>query len=379
MTHFWKWLTLSMACAALAYGALIGLTALVLPWNPAQFDTAVVNTTERGWVNEARYFMLNRKAFAEADDDIVIIGASNARDPFRPEIIESELPGWDVSNASLSGAMIDEIADAVDLVYLSKETATDGRTVFVIALNYLQFVPVSRPEGADNPLATEAMRGGQFERRGERLRPRYPRPVERTVEAVFRPQAIVASLPRRAFRAVFVNPDLPAVKNLVDRFRGDDPLSRWTETIGEHPDLDALNVPPDVQQALLEQRLAGLGGDGALPPEGFRRLEDMISRIRARGDAVVVLDLPLPEWHLAGVPLADASYRSGVADVVSRHPGSEVEFVSLRAFNDPDNFFDSGHAKPRLWPTMSRRLADMLAASPVLAKPAGVSSSDPRD
>lgn len=379
MTHFWKWLALSTACAALAYGALIGLTALVLPWNPVQFDTAVVNTTERGWVNEARYFVLNRKAFAEPDDDIVIIGASNARDPFRPDIMESELPGWDVSNASLSGAMIDEVADAVDLYYLAKETGADGRTVFVIALNYLQFVPPNRPEGADNPLATEAMRGGLFERSEGRLRPLYPRPVERTVEAVFRPQALVASLPRRAFRAVFVNPDLPAVKNLVDRFRGDDPLSRWTETIGEHPDLNALNVPPDVQHALLEQRLAGMGGDGALPPDGFDRLAELIDRIRARGDAVVILDLPLPEWHLAGVPLADASYRSGVEAVVSRYPGPGVDFLSLRAFNDPGNFFDSAHAKPRLWPVMSRRLADMLEASPALAEPAGPASAGPGD
>lgn len=379
MTHFWKWLALSTALAALVYGALIGLTAFVLPWNPVQFDTAVVNTTERGWVNEARYFVLNRKAFAEADDDIVIIGASNARDPFRPDLMEAELTGWDVSNASLSGAMIDEVADAVDLFYLAKETGADGRTVFVIALNYLQFVPPNRPEGADNPLATEAMRGGLFERSEGRLRPLYPRPVERTVEAVFRPQALVASLPRRAFRAVFVNPDLPAVKNLVDRFRGDDPLSRWTETIGEHPDLNALNVPPDVQQALLEQRLAGMGGDRALPPDGFGRLAELIARIRSRGDAVVILDLPLPEWHLAGVPLADASYRSGVEAVAARHPRAEVDFLSLRGFNDPDNFFDSAHAKPRLWPVMSRRLAEMLAASPTMGETAPASSAGPRD
>jgi hypothetical protein len=379
VTHFWKWLALSTAFAALAYGALIGLTAFVLPWNPAQFDTAVVNSTERGWVNEARYFVLNRKAFAEADDDIVIIGASNARDPFRPDLMEADLTGWDVSNASLSGAMIDEVADAVDLYYLAKDAGSDGRTVFVIALNYLQFVPPNRPEGADNPLATEAMRGGLFERSEGRLRPLYPRPVERTVEAVFRPQALVASLPRRAFRAVFVNPDLPAVKNLVDRFRDDDPLSRWTETIGEHPDLDALNVPPDVQQALLEQRLAGMGGDRALPPDGFRSLAELIARIRSRGDAVVILDLPLPEWHLAGVPLADASYRSGVEAVVARHPRDEADFLSLRAFNDPDNFFDSAHAKPRLWPVMSRRLAEMLAASPTLGESAPAASAGSHD
>lgn len=376
MTHFWKWLAVSTACAALAYGALIGLSAFALPWNPAQFDTAVVNTTERGWVNEARYFVLNRKAFDDTDSDIVVIGASNARDPFRPDLMEAKLPGWDVSNASLSGAMVDEIADAVDLIYLETGPESDGRTVFVICLNYLQFVPVERPRGADNPLATEAMRGGLMERRDGRLHARYPEPVERTVEAVFRPQALVASLPRRTFRAVFANPDLPAVKNLVDRFRGDDPLSRWTETIGEQSDLNALDVPPDVQRALLDQRLAGMGGDRALPPEGFRRLAELVALIRARGDAVILVDLPLPEWHLAGAPLADASYRAGLEDVVSRYEGPDVGFLSLRAFNDPANFFDSAHTKPRLWPVLSERLADWLAVSPVLADTAASPSAN---
>jgi hypothetical protein len=208
-----------------------------------------------------------------------------------------------------------------------------------------------------------------MERRDGRLQPRYPEPVERAVEAVFRPQAIVASLPRRTFKAVFANPDLPAVKNLVDRFRGDDPLSRWTETIGEQSDLNALDVPPDVQRALLEQRLVQAGGDRALPPSGFRRLADLVALIRSRGDAVVILDLPLPAWHLAGVPTADASYRRGIARSLLPYGNDPfVSRLSLRQFNDPNNFFDSAHPKPRVWPAMSRTLSVHLASHPPISQ-----------
>ena len=381
MTHFWKWLAVSGVVAGLIYTALTVLSGFAIPWRSPHFDTAVATTTQRGWVNEARYFVLNKNVFSEPEDRIVILGASNARDPFRPEIMERSLPDWRVANASLSGASIDEIADAVDLIYLEQGADPGNRTAFVICLNYIQFIPPSRPEGTDSPLASEALRGGVHERTEGRLTSRYPRPVERLVSAVFRPQAVAASLPRRTFKALFANPELPAVKNFVDRFRGDDPLARWVEVIGEHPDLDAVTVPDDVRRALMDQRLAGAGGDKALSEAGFRELAELVALIRSRGDSVVLVDLPLPDWHLAGVPVTDASYRSGVAEILSRWEGDPaVAALSLREFDDPDNFFDSGHTKPRLWPVLSRRLAGMIAASSVLsprtARTEGPSRSD---
>lgn len=368
MTHFWKWLALSAAAAALAYGALVGLTALTLPWRPAHFDTHVVNTTERGWVNEARYFVLNRNTFAAPGDRVVVLGASTARDPFRPAVMEPMLPGWQVANAALSGAAVDEIGDAVDLYYQERRPGS-GRTVFVFALTYLQFLPAKFPDGADNPLATEAKRGGLYARENGELEPRYAGPTGDVLNAMMRPQAVAASLPRRTFKAVFANPDLPMIKSVVDRFRGDDPLSRWTEHIGEQKDLDAITVPIEVQQALLAQRLAGVGGDRPLPPTEFRRLAELVALIRANGDAAVIVDLPLPHWHRAGVPIADGSYLTGVHGLLGRYADDpSVAFISLRAFDDDENFFDSGHTEPRLWPVLSRRLARDLEASRVLAR-----------
>jgi hypothetical protein len=363
--HFWKWLGVSAGGAAVAYGALIAASGLAIPWRPEHFDTHVVNETERGWVNEARYFVLNKDRFAEPGNRVTILGASNARDPFRPDLMETRLPGWQVANASLSGAAIGEIADAVDLYYLERESGADGRTVFVVCLNYLQFLPQS---GEGNPLTAEALRGGLHERRDGRLQARYPEPVEHLVEAAFRPQAVAASLPNQFKRAVLANPDLPAIKNVMDRFRGQDPLSRWTEAIGEARDLNRLDVPPDVQAALMAQRRAGLGGDRPIPASEFARLAALIDRIRARGDAIVVLDLPLPDWHRAGLPIAEATYSARLRQVLAPYAGDpSVGYLSLREYDAASNFFDSAHTKPRMWPVMSVRLADALASMPAVS------------
>lgn len=363
MTHFWKWLGVSTLWAAVLYGGLIVLSAQQIPWRSPHFDSAAPTTTQPGWGNEARYFMLNKPVFDTLDDRVLILGASNARDPFRPDIMEADLAGWKVANASLSGAGIGEIADAVDLYYQERGDAP-GRTVVVVSLNYIQFLPSPYDAAHDNPLATEARRGGLHERHDGLLTPRYPRLVERTARVLNRPQVVAASLPRRLFRVIFVNPRLPVIKSAADRLRSDDPLAQWIEYIGEHPNRDAITVPPDMQRALMAQRLADAGGDKPLPRQGFETLSRLIDEVDAHGDRLVILDLPLPDWHFAGVPQTDQSYRDGITELLAAHTDADVSLISLRDFNAAENFFDSGHTKPRLWPVLSHALAARL--KPVL-------------
>ncbi|RZJ27815.1 MAG: hypothetical protein EON85_10415, partial [Brevundimonas sp.] len=305
MTHFWKWLGASAAVAALGYGTLVVASGVVLPWRPSHFDTHAVTTTHTSWGSEARYFVLNQHLFAGPDNRIVILGASNVRDPFRPALMERRLPQWKIANAALSGAGISELGDAVDLFYQEKGAGTEGRTVFVLGLNYIQFLPSPYGKGQENPLASEALRGGLRARQDGHLVALTPRPVEDGTEVLFRPQAIVASLPRQTFSAVFANRRLPMIKAVVDRFRGDDPLSRWTEFIGEQEDLNTVTVPDAFRPALTAQRLAAAGGDKPLSVAGFQELVAIIDRIRANGDEVVLVELPLPHWHAAGAPLTE--------------------------------------------------------------------------
>lgn len=365
MSAFWKLLAASASGAAILYAGCIALSGLELPWKPTPFDTIAATTSEKGWVNEARYFILNKDEFETPKPRVVVMGASTARDPFRPDVMQAELPGWTVANASLSGAPVDEISDSVDLYYQEQQGHEHGKTVFVFALSYLQLLP--SPPNVENPLGAEAKRGGLYYRHEGRLTARYPEPAEELVEAVFRPQAIVGSWPRRLFSAIFVNPDLPMIKDRVDVLRPKDPFSRWTEYIGEQRDLNVVVVPADVRQALLEQRLALSGGDKPLPPDQFAALDHMIAKIRVHGDAVVIADLPLPVWHREGVPVMDQSYRAGVDRVLARFANDpDVAQVSLRAFDGDNNFFDSSHPKPGLWPALSRLLAAELRGLPAL-------------
>lgn len=358
MKRFWSLLAASGLVTAIVYAGLMALSLLDIPARQPAFDSAVAVSTQPGWGTEARYFMYNKHRFADAGDRVVIMGASTARDPFRPDLIAPALPGWSVANASLSGAPVSEIADAIGLYYAERgATGPERRTVFVLALTYLQLRPPQYAPGTDSPLATEAQRGGLYAREGGVLRAQFAPATEATILATLRPQTVVASLSRRWWRATWGNPDLPLLKQFADRFRARDPLSQWTEKIGSARNLDALDVPVDVQRALLAQRLADTRGDRAPADSEALRLEALVRMVRARGDDVIVVDLPLPTWHRKGVPAQDAAFLNVIGGL---QRSGQIGTFSMRDLDGDTNFYDSGHAKPRMWPIMSRKLAEFL-------------------
>src|SRR5689334_10263782 len=122
MAWFWRWLGGGAAVALLLYAVALALSTLELSWRPEPFDTIAATT-------------------AEPANRIVITGASTARDPLRPDLIQARLPGWQVANASLSGAEIAEYQDLVDLYYSERSRAAGGRTIWVFGMTFMQFRP----------------------------------------------------------------------------------------------------------------------------------------------------------------------------------------------------------------------------------------------
>lgn len=362
MAHFWKFLLGSLATALLGYAAIVALTGLILPWRPTFFDGFVTLHDQPSWTNDTRYFMINESMLASPGQHVVIVGASTSRDPFRPEVMAPALNGWQVANASLSGAPVRQLADTIDMIYNEKKVSGPSKTVFVFCLTYLQVLPYSKGAPIENPLSLDAERMGMFARDASgRLVPQYPNAVEQMLALALRPQAIVASWPPRLFKWAFENDSFPVARRFADRLRAKDAGSQWVKYLGEHPDQDAVIIPPDMQRALLAQRLAGFDGDRPIGDEEIKRLGAVLRMIRAHGDGAVIVDLPLPNWHRVGAKQADHSFETGMRGLVAGFNGDpQVGYISLRDFDGDTNFIDSGHPKPRMWPLMSRALASRL-------------------
>jgi hypothetical protein len=371
MAWFWRWLSGGAAVAALLYALALALSTLELSWRPEPFDTIAATTSEPGWVNEATYLMLNKSRFAEPANRIVITGASTARDPLRPDLIQARLPGWQVANASLSGAEIAEYQDLVDLYYSERARAAGGRTIWVFGMTFMQFRPSPYRNGVENPTAAEAQRAGLYHRGADgRLAASYPPAVEHAIELLRRPQVMVASWPRRIGRTLVFESSIPGIRAIADRFRPHDPVQRWTDYMRD-ANLDAIVIPPQVRHDLLARRLADAGGDLPSPVEEYGRFASLIRFIQAHGDKVVILELPMPDWHLAGFPRSVALHRAMMARLRQMFGNDRFGYLSMEDYDAGNDYIDSAHPKPFMWPIMSARLADWLRTSGLLSDSQG--------
>lgn len=361
MRPFWKLAGVTVAFAALLYGLAVVAALAVSP--APTFDTDVTTRQQPLWGNPARYAVFHQSHFARDTDRVVILGASNAREGLRPAIIDDALPGWTVDDLGLSGATLNvsELEDARQLVRDVQTDARTGRTIYVLGLTYTVFA--DDVPGTDNSVEQEMLRYQYARTDDGALTPRLPLAASPAISALARPLEFIRALPRVTAREV-LTPELKArAKALIGQAPGPGEPVDFGAFIAAQPDLDAVVLTDAMRADLLRERLGAAQGDRPLSDQQFRRLDALIARILADGDAVVIADLPVPGWHLAGLPNRQASYRAQLAAVLARHAGdARVGYLDLSGLNAADDFYDSIHAKPRHRVTLSRRLGAYLQA-----------------
>jgi len=358
---FWSLAGVVALVVAVIYGAAVGLTFLIAPSHG--FDTDVTTRDQKLWGSPQRYAVLNQGHFAADVDRVIILGASNAREGLRPTVIDDALPGCTVDDLGLSGATmnINEVADSVQLVEDARPAGRRGRTIYVLGAIYTDFA--DDVPGTDNPTETEMLRYTYDREPDGGLQPRLPPSVVPAVAALARPVEFARAAPV-AIAQTLLTPQLKSkVKGLLGRDKAPGAVVGFETFIAGQSDLDAVVLTDALRAELIGQRLSAAGGDRPLSPRQFRALDGLIERVTAAGDAFVIVDLPLPAWHTAGLPVRQASYRAQMAALVARHRDDpRVGYLDLTAMDDAGTFYDSAHAKPRTRVVWSRRLGDYLRA-----------------
>ena len=89
----------------------------------------------------------------------------------------------------------------------------------------------------------------------------------------------------------------------------------------------------------------------------------MVDGILAEGGRVILVDMPIPQWHAQGSVLS-ADYQQRVDTLLARlqtHAGVAVLKMDDASAND--DFSDEVHPKPRVTERWAKRLAVALNAS----------------
>jgi hypothetical protein len=334
--------------------ALVGIYSVLLALSyalvPAVNDGRGLNSSlaeDSIYITDPKYVFLNRAAVRPDANRVVFIGASNTAVGFKQREVQQLVPSWEVDNLSVNGSNMTQVAQIVDLVQELQNPAARRRTTFVIGIWYGMFVPDAyrwtTPDrhSGDTDIDIERYRYGFYWRSDTGPRPIVPANELSLGVMLIHPYLVFDELSRLAS------------KGLRERLKGKPPRrtddERNASILSEADRVRALNY-------WREQ----MHGDGPIPEEQFIVLRRLVEKTLAQGSKVVLVNLPIPQWHTERSPYY-ASYLERKTALLSSLQGKpDFSYMEMAGQNDDLDFSDEVHPKPRVTPDWATRIAARL-------------------
>jgi hypothetical protein len=364
MKYVCKQLALAFAALLALYSGLLAVTLLLVPRaSTDRLDTA--RAAASLFLTEPKYVFMARSRLSGGADKLLLLGASNMLAGFRQDQLQARLPGCEVHNLAVGGSNMTQVAQIVELVReVQGPVAQHERYVFglwygLFASDRARWHTRDRQAG-DTDIDIERYRYGFYRRTQTGPVPLLP--------------------PRNLNEGVLlIHPYL-----VLDRAARD-----LTQSIREHmssrppPLTDEQRNSAVLSEADKRRYLAFwreyMGSVDTLEDAPFQLLGRVVDGILARRGQVVLVDMPIPEWHSRGAALW-ADYRKRMDEFLSSvESRAGVLILRMDDANAEQDFRDEVHPKPRVAPSWAERLATALNPSaPIRAEASNDSTRDLR-
>jgi hypothetical protein len=266
---------------------------------------------------------------------VLLIGSSNVREGFRPEFLERSLPGYDIHNLAVGASNISQVQEVFALAEKSISSGWKPGDVVVLGIFYGNFVDdQSRWKGEYSDIAKEKIRYGLYENKGGTLVPRFGELMTDRLVFFLRPVFFISHVTAWA-QAPFMNLRLLLRKKVT----AGDP-NRKLDALGSGQDVVVDDLYKKKALEFWEEHMDLKGG--SLKEEQFIMFRGLARRILSHGVRLVVVDMPLPQWHRNWI-VAYAQYREIMPRYLKDLKGDRFYYLDLSQSTPDDGFYDSAH------------------------------------
>ena len=343
-----------LAALATLYGVLVAISLLLVPRaDPGQrLDAARAPSSL--FLTEPKYVFLARSRLDSSADKVILMGASNTLAGFKQAQVQALLPALEVHNLAVGGSNITQISQIVDLVREVQTPEARRHNTYVFGLWYGLFA-------ADKARwYTPDRHPGDTDIDIERYRYGFCRRTDTGAVPVLPPRYLQAGV-------LLIHPYLVldrSARELTTSLR-EFMSGKPPPTTDEQRNAVVLNDAQRRKYLAFWREYTGLAE--TLGDAPFQALEHMVDGILTEGGRVVLVNLPIPEWHAQGSVLA-ADYRRHMETLLpelKRRAG--VSVLRMDDAGAGDDFSDEVHPKPRVTERWAQRLAAELNADGRLA------------
>ncbi|HAT50206.1 MAG: hypothetical protein HQL07_13480 [Nitrospirae bacterium] len=298
-------------------------------------------------------FSLDIRPLNDPGEKIVLLGSSALHHSLPAENVSQWIQDHAVIEYSIPSANITVLSDVVDLYYnIVHFQDPRPKVVFVLSFWYSMFQSDDDAHFESSP--------------GEKTHMRYPflfnnehgilKPI---IDFHAHPELIFLSHPYTAFDHYFMTRIDPGIRYIAKDIK---------KILRNHHMIKEKSVFPEDDVIVgEEQKCTGLqmwrdkmGLDG-VSEEQFSRLAGLIEKVTRNGDRLVLVDLPLPQWHKRRSDFFRVYKERMESFVAGLKKNSNLTYLDMKNIVDEDTeFFDSCHAKPRAGIEFSKQFSLLL-------------------
>ena len=354
MRFILRQLAITATCLIGLYVFALALSFLIYPRDAGADRRDIWSAADTLYMTSPRFAFLSIQQFKAPGRKVIVVGASNAGFAFRSDPLEAAIPCASVYDYAIGGANISEVAETIDLILGTQDSGGHRDDLFVVGVWYGMFADsaihwhVDFRQPGDTDLDLELYRYG-FYHRG--------------------PNGPVANFSARWFDAAVlaIRPYLT-----IERLTRD--ISARLRFLVRPPaqtdaDREAIVVTDAQRKVMLADWQQSMGNTGQISAAQARLFENTIKRLLLAGSKVIVLDMPLPQWHEIASPYY-LGYQNMLSALQARfkdNPG--FTFMQMNDLNAASDYSDEVHPKPHLAAIWRQRLADEV--SPKLCQSPG--------
>ena len=332
------------------YGSLLAISYIAFVDDPDNaIDSARANNTVYG--TEPRYVLYKLDELLFSGPQVILVGASNVREGFRPDQLQPLLSRH-VNNLAIGSSNIRQVSEVVDLAYSHIPQTLWPELTFVYGAWYGQFVSDARIwSNNQTSIDNEGVRFGLYTLEGGQLKSHIPKALMPTLKGLIRPLMLVQTF----YTTTIYNTKLKG-QSIFLRLTG----KKLKPSI--RPD-NEFHLTDEQKQGAILQWFNYMGPVEKWDERGFEELLVLAKSIHDHGSHLVILDLPLPSWHRDAVPY-QAIYlqrMTALARKLELIPGVSLHSIA-NDFTD-DDFYDSAHPRPRITSRWAELAANFILAT----------------
>lgn len=334
---------------ATLYACLVGIATALAPRSvgPRTVDTGTSGASV--YATATKYLMFMQPALRTESRRVIVLGASNADIELRPQVLGQTVRCAPIDNLSIGNENITELAQTAQIALGNRQYAGPTSDVYVLGIWFGLFGD-SKPrwngpgrEHNETDLDLEFQRYGNYRKSGDFYESRFGPAYESLLNSLVSPFALFEKISRETTAQMrnffFIRPD-----------------SRTDE------EREAAVVSDAEKEAAIVYWQRQLGSKEHLAPAQFDLLAKTITMLSQGRNKVVVVDLPIPSWWDAAVPMArEYKDRLAAMERTFADDGS-VKFISLDRFDKPEYFSDEVHAKPSIASQIGQSVAKVVNA-----------------